>query len=71
MFVIPLTLSAIVHHSIIPDNYPEVFINSDMDPSGSLGITKTCPGIDGEAIESQTGKFGQKTGLLSLVGDMH
>lgn len=82
MFVIPLMLSAIVqvqnsifcgHNGIIPDNYPEMFINSDTDPSGSLDlcITKTCPGVDEETMESETGKFGQKTCLLSLVDDMH
>lgn len=81
MFVIALTLSVVVqiHKSlfcgcknIIPDNYPEVLINSDMDPLGSLNlcITKTCPGVDGETMDNQTGKFGQKTRLLSLVGDM-
>lgn len=61
------------HNGIIPDNCPEMFINSDMDPSGSLNlcVTKTCPGVDGETMERQTGKFGQKTGLLSLVDDMH
>lgn len=76
MFVILLTLSVIVQihnlifcNGIIPDNYPKVLFNSDMDPSGSLNlcITKTCPGVDGGTMESQTGKFGQKTGLLSPV----